>query len=58
MLSGAESPIGRRLRVPGPTSDADEVYEIVGVVSDTKYGGRLIYLPASQDPEPAPYVSS
>ena len=80
MLGGAEDLVGRRIRIAGPTADQDKVYEIVGLVSDTKYGRLrermrqpgpdgnfgeakavefrpLVFLPASQDPEPAPYAT-
>ncbi|HKP35590.1 MAG TPA: ABC transporter permease [Pyrinomonadaceae bacterium] len=36
-LNGA-SPVGHRLRLPQSTTDPERVYEIVGLVNDTKYG--------------------
>ena len=52
------SPIGWRVRVDAAPGESDPVYEIVGVVGDTKYGdlrekfGPVVYLPASQEARP------
>jgi len=55
-LGGGESPIGRPLRVDAGSEYPEAVYEIVGVVKDSKYMrlrddfGPIAYLPAAQLP--------
>jgi predicted permease len=57
-LGVGANPIGRRLAVEPWSTAPAEVYEIVGLVDDTRYGTLdeevrpLAFLPAAQDPEP------
>src|SRR5262249_47375980 len=57
LLDGA-NPMGRRFRVQNSPGEPDSVYEIVGLVKDTKYYSLredfrpTAFLPASQDKEP------
>jgi putative ABC transport system permease protein len=54
---GSRNPVGRSLRVESMAGEPDRVYEIVGLVSNTKYSGldetdrRIAYLPLDQDPK-------
>jgi hypothetical protein len=51
------SPVGRSFRVEEEAGKRDSVYEIVGVVGDTKYNGMdekdrsIAFLPVAQDPQ-------
>jgi predicted permease len=57
VIDGA-NPIGKRFRVRVDPGQADPIYEIVGLVEDTKYNSLrdpfvpIIFLPESQDPDP------
>jgi predicted permease len=57
----AANPIGKRFWVVPTPSSPERVYEIVGVVKDTKYGdlreefGPIAFFPASQEPGPDPF---
>jgi putative ABC transport system permease protein len=57
LLNGA-NPIGQRFRIEATPSDPETVYEIVGLVKDTKYTdlreefGPIAFLARSQDPRP------
>jgi predicted permease len=59
VFSGA-NPIGRRFWVEATPGIPERVFEIVGVVKDTKYGdlreefGPIAFLPVSQEPQPDP----
>jgi putative ABC transport system permease protein len=54
-LTPNANPLGRRFRVNGDRDDPDRIYEIVGVVKDSKYAtlrenfSPLAYLAAAQD---------
>nr|MDQ3744759.1 ABC transporter permease [Acidobacteriota bacterium] len=57
-VAGSENPLGRRFRVEATPGSPEKVYEIVGLVKDSKYKSLregfvpAAYLPASQSPEP------
>ena len=57
---GGTSPLGRRVTM---LTDPGEVYEIVGVVGDTKYGTLreepqpVLFVPTRQQVPPGPFVS-
>jgi putative ABC transport system permease protein len=57
LLDGV-NPIGQRFRIEATPSTPETVYEIVGLVKDTKYGdlredfGPIAYLTNLQDPQP------
>ena len=57
VLDGA-NPTGKRFRVGVDPGQPDPIYEIVGMVEDTKYNSLrdpfvpIIFLPESQDPDP------
>ncbi|MDQ3917083.1 MAG: ABC transporter permease, partial [Acidobacteriota bacterium] len=57
-LTAGENPLGRRLRVEATPGSPEAVYEIVGLVKDSKYRSLregfvpAVYLPASQSPRP------
>ncbi len=59
-LLGNTNPIGHRFRVEATPTAPEMVYEIVGLVKDTKFFelredfDSLVYLAAAQDPRPAP----
>jgi putative ABC transport system permease protein len=59
VLAGV-SPVGRRFWVEATPSSPETVYEIVGLVKDTKYEdlredfGPVAFLPISQEPNPDP----
>jgi predicted permease len=61
LLNGA-NPVGQRLRKEATPSDPETVYEIVGLVKDTKYAELreeqepIIYLASSQDAQPGTRV--
>lgn len=53
------NPIGRTFRVEEPAGKPDLVFQIVGMVKNTKYGGlreefrTIAFFPLNQDPEPS-----
>ncbi|HMD32560.1 MAG TPA: ABC transporter permease, partial [Candidatus Acidoferrales bacterium] len=55
---GSDNPVGKSFRFLVETSDAEPLYEIVGMVRDTKYGdlredfGPLAYFPIAQNDKP------
>ena len=57
LLNGA-NPVGQRFRIEATPTDPETVYEIVGLVKDTKYTGLreefgpIAFLARSQDPRP------
>jgi putative ABC transport system permease protein len=57
-ITGAVEPLGHRFRVEATPSAPETVYEIVGLVGNTKYRSLresvepVFYLPLSQDPRP------
>jgi putative ABC transport system permease protein len=57
-IFGGQNPIGRSLRVDGEAGKADPVYEIVGIVRNTKYYELredfvpICFFPMSQDADP------
>jgi predicted permease len=57
LLSGA-NPVGRRFWVEATPSSPETVYEIIGLVKDTKYQdlredfGPIAFFPSSQEPQP------
>jgi predicted permease len=57
ILNGA-NPVGQRLRIEATPTDPETVYEIVGLVKDTKYTdlredfGPIAFFACSQDPRP------
>jgi predicted permease len=59
VLAGA-NPVGRRFWVESTPSSPETVYEIIGLVKDTKYEnlredfGPIAFLPISQEPNPDP----
>ena len=59
LLHGAD-PVGHRFRIEATPNDPETLYEIVGLVKDTKYEvlreefGPIAFLASSQDPRPAP----
>jgi predicted permease len=61
-VAGGANPLGRRFRVEATPGSAEKVYEIVGLVKDSKYKSLRdgfmpsVYLPASQSPEPGEYT--
>jgi putative ABC transport system permease protein len=61
-VAGSANPLGRRFRVEATPGSAEKVYEIVGLVKDSKYKSLRdgfipgVYLPASQSPEPGEYA--
>jgi predicted permease len=58
-IANGANPIGRRFRVEATPATPEMVYEIVGLVADTKYlrlrepFGPLFYVPIAQDPSPS-----
>ena len=58
LLNGA-NPVGRRFWIETTPNDPETLFEIVGLVKDTKYGelredfGPLAFLSIAQDPRPA-----
>jgi putative ABC transport system permease protein len=61
-VAGSANPLGRRFRVEATPGGTEKVYEIVGLVKDSKYRSlrdefvSSVYLPASQSPEPGEHV--
>ncbi len=57
-LYGGRNPVGRSFRVEAEGNEAEEVFQIVGLIGDTRYNDikedqRLIaFFPAEQDPKP------
>ena len=62
-LFGGANPIGHTFRQEGSVGEADPVFEIVGVVKNTKYAGlreetrSIAFLPMAQDKEPQSAVT-
>jgi len=58
-LLNTANPVGRRFWIEKTPYDPETVYEVVGIVGNTKYEdlredfGPIAYLPAAQDPRPA-----
>jgi len=58
LLDGV-NPVGQRFRIEATPTDPETVYEIVGLVKDTKYQdlreefGPIAFLASSQDPRPS-----
>src|SRR5262249_35711241 len=63
MIFGGADPVGRLFRVEGSAGKADPVYQVVGVVRNTKYYElreefrSIAYLAASQDDDPGTGVT-
>ena len=59
-LLNTANPVGLRFWIEKTPSDPETLYEIVGLVGNTKYQdlreefGPIAYLPSAQDPRPAP----
>jgi len=59
-LLSTANPIGRRFWIEKTPFDPETLFEVVGLVGNTKYTelreefGPIIYLPAAQDPRPVP----
>lgn len=59
-LLNATNPVGQRFWIEKTPRDPETLYEIVGLVRNTKYGdlreefGPIAYLAAAQDPRPGP----
>jgi putative ABC transport system permease protein len=57
-IFGGENPVGRSFRVQGPAGKPDPLYQVVGVVRNTKYGELredfkpIAFLPMAQDDNP------
>jgi putative ABC transport system permease protein len=57
-IFGGENPVGRSFRVQGPAGKPDPLYQVVGVVRNTKYGELredfkpIAFLPMAQDDDP------
>jgi putative ABC transport system permease protein len=57
-IFGGEKPVGRSFRVQGPAGKPDPLYQVVGVVRNTKYGELredfkpIAFLPMAQDDNP------
>lgn len=60
-LLNTSNPVGQRFWIEKTPNDPETLYEIVGLVSNTKYGDLreefdpIAYLAASQDPRPGPW---
>ncbi len=58
-IFGAQSPLGRSFRVQGPAGKPDPLYQVVGVVRNTKYYELredfkpIAFLPIAQDDDPS-----
>jgi putative ABC transport system permease protein len=61
ILDGTTSPLGKRFRMHQPPGKPRPLYEIVGVVRDSKYQDMheeflpFMYFPATQEEKPGPY---
>jgi len=61
ILDGTTSPLGKRFRIHQPPGKPRPLYEIVGVVKDSKYQDMheeflpFMYFPATQEEKPGPY---
>jgi predicted permease len=61
ILDGTTSPLGKRFRMHEPPGKPRPLYEIVGVVKDSKYQDMheeflpFMYFPATQEEKPGPY---
>jgi putative ABC transport system permease protein len=59
---GSASPVGQRFRRQATPRDPEQVFEVVGVVQDTKYRELreamppIAYMAASQDPQPMSFT--
>ena len=55
---GERNPVGRSFRVEALAGQSDEVYQVVGLVGDTKYNGMdekdrgIAFFPVAQNPDP------
>jgi putative ABC transport system permease protein len=58
-IFGAQSPLGRSFRVQGPAGKPDPLYQVIGVVRNTKYYELredfkpIAFLPSAQDDDPS-----
>jgi putative ABC transport system permease protein len=61
ILDGTKNPLGKRFRMHEPPGKPRPLYEIVGVVKDSKYQDMheefmtFMYFPATQEEKPGPY---
>jgi putative ABC transport system permease protein len=61
ILDGTTNPLGKRFRIHEPPGKPRPLYEIVGVVKDSKYQDMheeflpFMYFPATQEEKPGPY---
>ena len=61
ILDGTMNPLGKRFRIHEPPGKPRPLYEIVGVVKDSKYQDMheeflpFMYFPATQEEKPGPY---
>ncbi len=59
---GGGNPVGKTFQLVGNVGENDPVYEIVGLVRDSKYAALredtrpIAYFPVSQDPKPDPFT--
>jgi len=62
-LLNTKRPIGRTFKLEVAPGDADPIYEVVGLVANTKYGdvrdgfGPIAYFPEAQMPSPDPRLA-
>ena len=58
-----QDPLGRSFQVEAPPGEPQLLYEVIGVVKDTKYRemrepfAQIVYLAEAQDPDPSPFMS-
>jgi putative ABC transport system permease protein len=59
-IFGGQSPVGKAFRMEGPANKPDELFQVVGLVRNTKYYELredfkpIAYVPASQEDDPGP----
>ncbi len=62
-LFGGKNPVGRTFRIEAMENEAERVYQIVGMVGDTRYRDisepqqLIAFFPIDQDPKPASDVT-